>query len=138
MLRKKGQHTPSAQGSQKKFKTGDSLSLCLHSPPFKMVTGKLTNGQKTFIWNILQQPQCLGIKFHCLPSPACGAAPCQSNSTPTVHTVSFSGGLSNWLIPLCGPLVNACKGTHSAIPSLAGSKWTTGNQRILTCFWFEQ
>ena len=60
----------------------------------------------------MQQPQSWGIKSHCFPLAAHGAAPGCSNSTLPLHTVHFSGGLSNWLIPLCGPLVNAWKSTH--------------------------
>lgn len=48
-----------------------------------------------------------GIKSHCFALAACGAAPSCSNLTLPLHTVPFSGGLTSWLIPLCGPLEKA-------------------------------
>lgn len=59
----------------------------------------------------MQQLPSWGIKSHCFPLAACGAAPCCSNTTLPLCTVHFSGGLSNWLIPLCGPLVSAWQST---------------------------
>lgn len=100
------------RGHERNFRQG-SWTAHLHFHHCKALTGRLSKRAGAFLWDIMQQPWWIKwIKSHCFPLAARGAAPCCSNLTLPLHTVHFSGGLSNWFIPLCEPLINVWKRTH--------------------------